>query len=531
MLSKENLNVLTNIIGAVESGGQVYGRRNYAAYTPPYTNSELEHTITLGWAQNYGSEAERLIEMIANRDPSRFHDIDVDGIVEKMLGKDWVALRWNPDDEQRRILIELIDSKIGRLCQDELFAELMTKYVADCEKSYTNFVKAVMMYCEIRHLGGKGSADRIFKRCNGLYGLEYILASLLKDQRDTSSDNQVGDKKFWGRHVKCAQFAEEYAISEESTVNQNGSNEVEKMATVLVGSARGDEYGEASGGRAGDQTGREVSTQVWYYHPKGWVDLRPKDDIVAERIALAMEKACRNNNIGYDQGQRDTLYSAASMYGFDPEKVKTPVETDCSALVRVCLAYAGIKVGDIYTGNLKDKVLATGKFTQLPDSQTHSADYMKRGDILVTKTVGHTVVVLGTGSKVKPSQEVPVPTKSIDEIAKEVIDGKWGNGDERKEALTKAGYNYEEVRKKVNSILAGEATSQPVSEYPKHGVVNVDGGLNVRTGPAVTYPIYKPYPLLGFGNEVDVLGKEGGFYKILIAGKHTAYASAKYIDV
>lgn len=529
MLSKENLKVLTNIIGAVESGGQVYGRRNYAAYTPPYTNSNKEHTITLGWAQNYGGEAHRLIEMIANRDPAVFHDIDTDGNIEGMLSKDWVATKWNPTSFQKKVLIRLIDSKVGHTCQDELFEELMTKYVEDCESTYTNFVKAVMMYCEIRHLGGKGPADRIFKRCDGVYSLEFIMASLIKDQQDISSDNQVGDKKFWGRHVKCAQFVEEYAILDELQPNQNGSKEVDNMATILVGSARGDEYGEASGGKAGDQTGREVSTQAWYYHPKGWVGLRAKDDIVAERIALAMEKACRNNNIGYDQGQRDTLYSAAASYGFDPEKVKTKVETDCSALVRVCLAYAGIKTGDMYTGNLKDKVLATGKFNQLPDSETRSADYMKRGDILVTKTTGHTVVVLGTGSKVKV---VPEVKKSVEDIAKEVINGKWGNGDERREALTKAGYNYEEVRRMVNDILLGAVTPMPVlSEYPKHGVVNVEGGLNVRTGPAITYPIYKDWPLLGFGNEVDVLGKEGNFYKILIAGKHTAYASAKYIDV
>ena len=43
--------------------------------------------------------------------------------------------------------------------------------------------------------------------------------------------------------------------------------------------------------------------------------------------------------------------------------------------------------------------------------------------------------------------------KSIDEIAKEVIEGKWGNGDARKSSLEKAGYNYAEVQKKVNELL------------------------------------------------------------------------------
>ena len=43
--------------------------------------------------------------------------------------------------------------------------------------------------------------------------------------------------------------------------------------------------------------------------------------------------------------------------------------------------------------------------------------------------------------------------KSITEIAKEVIQGKWGNGTDRKNRLEKAGYNYNEVQKKVNTLL------------------------------------------------------------------------------
>ena len=43
--------------------------------------------------------------------------------------------------------------------------------------------------------------------------------------------------------------------------------------------------------------------------------------------------------------------------------------------------------------------------------------------------------------------------KSIDEIAREVILGKWGNGQERKERLTKAGYDYSAVQKRVNELL------------------------------------------------------------------------------
>ena len=45
------------------------------------------------------------------------------------------------------------------------------------------------------------------------------------------------------------------------------------------------------------------------------------------------------------------------------------------------------------------------------------------------------------------------PRKSIDTIAREVINGKWGNGSDRKARLEAAGYNYNEVQSKVNDLL------------------------------------------------------------------------------
>lgn len=43
--------------------------------------------------------------------------------------------------------------------------------------------------------------------------------------------------------------------------------------------------------------------------------------------------------------------------------------------------------------------------------------------------------------------------KSIDEIAREVIRGDWGNGSDRRNRLTSAGYDYSSVQSKVNKLL------------------------------------------------------------------------------
>lgn len=43
--------------------------------------------------------------------------------------------------------------------------------------------------------------------------------------------------------------------------------------------------------------------------------------------------------------------------------------------------------------------------------------------------------------------------KSVDTLAREVIAGKWGNGEDRKKRLTTAGYDYNAVQRRVNELM------------------------------------------------------------------------------
>lgn len=173
---------------------------------------------------------------------------------------------------------------------------------------------------------------------------------------------------------------------------------------VIIGSARIDERGKASGGAAGDQKqgGRpdysgEVSMQNFYTHSLGWYILRAKSVEHALAIAAAMITACNNANIGYDQNQRLGVVNNGTA-----SKVKT--ECDCSSLVRTCVREAtGKDPGNFTTEKEASMLAATGLFTKL--SYT-SATTLYTGDILVTKTKGHTVIVTSgaarnTGSSAK----------------------------------------------------------------------------------------------------------------------------------
>lgn len=169
---------------------------------------------------------------------------------------------------------------------------------------------------------------------------------------------------------------------------------------VMVGSARINENGQISGGQPGDQTGRECDVDNWYLHELGWVCIRAKDAEVREKIALDMEYICENDCIGYDQPRDQTLYRASKPYGFDASKVKEKCDTDCARAVRVCVLFAGIDCPDFYTATEVKALRNTGAFDILKSEKyCESPDYLLRGDILCTKTKGHTVVVLSDGDK------------------------------------------------------------------------------------------------------------------------------------
>lgn len=182
--------------------------------------------------------------------------------------------------------------------------------------------------------------------------------------------------------------------------------------TVYVASARIDENGKAHGGKAGDQTGKEVSSQKWYDWTdknKGetWVLVRCNDTEMRKKIAKCMRDAYVNEYIGYDQYQRDSLYNAVKDKGFDVNTLEKAVECDCSSLVRVCVCYAGvIDCPNFRTTNQASVLVKTGFFTKTTkDKYIHSPDYLLEGDVLVSNVQGHTVVVLNDGEKAASDTE------------------------------------------------------------------------------------------------------------------------------
>lgn len=146
----------------------------------------------------------------------------------------------------------------------------------------------------------------------------------------------------------------------------------------------------------------------------------------------------------------------------------------------------------------------------------------------------------------------PKPTKSINTIAKEVLMGKWGDGEAREKALKKAGYNYDKVQEEVNRIYYSNKTTTKAPEVVNKvrnitatgkaksfnksvaGSLKTTDDLNLRNDAGVSHKILTTLPK---GTEVKcfgyytMLGKVRWYYiQVIIKGiKYTGFCHGGYL--
>ena len=95
----------------------------------------------------------------------------------------------------------------------------------------------------------------------------------------------------------------------------------------------------------------------------------------------------------------------------------------------------------------------------------------------------------GLNGFVKTSDATESHKKSIDELAKEVLENKWGTGADRKARLTAAGYSYEAVQNAVNVLLKTSADETQLIDAPEDMSVenNVESVEITLTADGKTY--------------------------------------------
>ena len=226
--------------------------------------------------------------------------------------------------------------------------------------------------------------------------------------------------------------------------------------TVYISQASCDERGKYVGGQAGNQSGTELNTRAYYSNSSNpWVTYRAKDAATAKKIADAAAQAVANMHIGYDQYERNTIRTQAKAVSWVLAAINKNCECDCTSLAATCCICAGLsddalfKGGNLmYTGDAATKLTNAG-LQRIGTGIAESS--LRLGDVLVRD--GHCVVVTSaptqSGAHVAPTTAV---SGSIDELARAVIAGRFGNGESRRAAL---GGKYDAVQARVNELLSG----------------------------------------------------------------------------
>lgn len=177
--------------------------------------------------------------------------------------------------------------------------------------------------------------------------------------------------------------------------------------THYIANSGKDENGAYHGGKAGDQSGHEAELKKWYNRP--WtVVLRYPNQAVALKIAELSIAMCLNDNVGYDQDQRGTYWQQLKAAGYDPSKITTACEEDCtagvSANVKGTGALMGIKALEnlplCTSRNMKQEFTKAGFVALTASKYLTSPDYLLPGDILLYES-HHAACNITIGSKVR----------------------------------------------------------------------------------------------------------------------------------
>ena len=182
--------VMRNIIYAVETGGQVYGNKDYASFTEAYANTSNEKAITIGAAQWYGTEAQRLLKTIRQANPTLFSSLDTAGIASDLDSANWSTYQVAKGSAKAQCIINIINSETGRQCQDSLVDEQMEQYIQEAANLGVTDMDAKMMCANFRHQGGAGAVTRILAKTGTPYTLDRLYAAC-----QTDTGNQVGAYK------------------------------------------------------------------------------------------------------------------------------------------------------------------------------------------------------------------------------------------------------------------------------------------------------------------------------------------------
>lgn len=218
-LDEGAIQVMRNIIYAVETGGQVYGGHTYDSFSEAYANSSAETAITIGAGAWFANEAKTLLNRIRTEYPSVFAANDTAGIAEDLDSENWKYYGTDgagnktirKGSEKAQAIQKIIGTKEGIAVQDALVDEQMVKYADQAGALGVTDLKARLFCANIQHLGGYSAMVRVINYCKN-DGEALTMENLWTNmrEREAGSGNKVGSDLYASRHTKVMQWLNKY---------------------------------------------------------------------------------------------------------------------------------------------------------------------------------------------------------------------------------------------------------------------------------------------------------------------------------
>lgn len=257
-MDKQNITVLRKILYAVESGNQIYGEQDYAAFAEVGANCSNEKAITIGAGQWYADEAKELLYRIQRGNPKLFKDMDTENLEADLLKKSWATYAVSKDSAKGRLIISIISMELGKKCQDQYMEDQIAAYAKSIEKTYGTMPDSAMMECiNIHHQGGDSALKRILAKTVKPYTADKIYTVLCMDPTDPVQ-NQVGD--YTDRQKAVINMIHTYADSTEKEGIE--MTKTEKAIRQMETWAKDDSHGYDQDYRWGEKGDYDCSSAV-----------------------------------------------------------------------------------------------------------------------------------------------------------------------------------------------------------------------------------------------------------------------------
>ena len=205
------MDIMFNIVGALETGGQVYGQRDYANFINVETGAEV--TATLGWSSFYGVHGKQYLQRFKQENPDLFSQLDQGGQVAPVLNIEWEATGWQANPTQKASIVDMLTTDQGKKLQDTMTAERLVAHWKKAASLYTDNMRAIAWYTNIAELAGEGVADPFFESLGGNYDSNHIYNTLITTWNRGGAT--IGASMYHRRHQLYKQWIEEnYAADE-----------------------------------------------------------------------------------------------------------------------------------------------------------------------------------------------------------------------------------------------------------------------------------------------------------------------------